>query len=141
MIYKSLAFISNADIRCDVMSEKLQNQVPFDQEKFFMNFHGMEDIAVDAIKSFIDVLPRLIAAIDSAIERNNNRDLELSAHALKGSVSNFFAEPTQQLAWQLEQMGHKNELQNAKSTCAQMKVELAQLKTALSQALVEKGCH
>lgn len=121
------------------MSEKYKNQTSFDQEKFFSNFHGMEDVAIDAIQSFIDAIPRFIAAIDSAIEKNNTDELELSAHTLKGSVSNFYAEPTKQLAWQLEQMGHKKELKNAKAVCAQMKVELAQLKNALGHALVEKG--
>lgn len=84
------------------MSESEKQSVVFDQITFLANFSGMEDLAMETIRSFISTLPALIAAIDQAIQSGKARDLELSAHTLKGAASNFYAEGSKRLAWQLE---------------------------------------
>ncbi len=111
---------------------------PFDRQKFMANFQGMEDLAAEVIKSFLPTLPGLTSAIDDAVCSNNAEKLERSAHALKGAVSNFFAEPSTLLAWNLEQMGHARTTMNADKVFLELKTELVRLHSALEALLNEK---
>lgn len=77
----------------------------YNKEKFLMQFQGMEDLALHAVSSFLDNLPDLLSSIEKSLKTKNPKELELSAHTLKGVLSNFYAEPSQLLAWKLEQIG------------------------------------
>lgn len=77
----------------------------FNKEKFLTQFQGMEDLALHAVTSFLDNLPDLLASIEDSIQSKDSKKLELSAHTLKGVLSNFYAETCQLLAWKLEQIG------------------------------------
>lgn len=127
---------------CVILNQKqrrlhnsVTNQKPlppsFNQHAFATNFQGMDDLACETIISFIATLPKLISNIEVAILTKNVADLELSAHALKGALSNFHAEPSQLLAWQLEQMGHGRVTETAETVLQVLKSELARLSVDL----------
>lgn len=80
---------------------------PFDEKTFFENFQGMEDLAQETIKNFLEHLPTLLSAVQKSIQSQNSEELEISAHSLKGALSNFYAEPARLLAWKLEELGNK----------------------------------
>ena len=103
----------------------------FDQKLFMTNFHGMEDLAYQTIESFIGALPKLVSDVEVAIKTNNAADLELSAHTLKGALSNFYAERSKLLAWQLEQAGHGKITPMAEQVFQSLKLELARLSSDL----------
>lgn len=86
-----------------------------------------------SVEDFLRSLPQLTLAIEKAIENKNPNDLKIAAHTLKGAVSNFYAEPSRQLAWQLEQLGHSQKLDGAKDILSNLKTELKALEFALLQ--------
>lgn len=110
----------------------------FDRNAFLANFHGMEDLAIQTINSFLSTLPSVVSALEIAIQNRNAIDVELNAHTIKGVVSNFFAEPSRILALQLEQMGSANNLEQAEKLFMQLKDELQKLTEALNQETIIK---
>ena len=94
---------------------------------------------METIRSFIFTLPALLAAIDQAIHSGKARDLELSAHTLKGAVSNFYAEGSRRLAWQLEKIGHEGRTNGAETTFSELKIELDRLSAALTGLVSSAG--
>jgi HPt (histidine-containing phosphotransfer) domain-containing protein len=107
---------------------------PFDREIFLSNFMGMEDLADEAIASFLDCVPRYISDIQGAVQTKNAKALELAAHSLKGAVSNFYAEPSKLLAWELEQIGQSQNFQNVQVVFESLVQELTRLSDALQEA-------
>lgn len=105
----------------------------FDGEAYLANFSDMEDLAYEAIDSFLSILPSLIFEIESAIQSQNAVSLEISAHTLKGNLSNFYAGSSELLAWQLEQMGHGKIMDSAHRIFQELKVELSRFSNDLKE--------
>lgn len=104
----------------------------FDRDRFSQNFRGMEDLAIEFIFSFLNILPGMLKAIEDAAGARHTSALELAAHSLKGTVSTFHAEPIEVLAWKLEQMGHSQVITDTESIIKELKSELDKLKTELN---------
>lgn len=100
----------------------------YNKENFLTQFHGMEDLALHAISSFLENLPDLLLSIEESIRSNDLKKLELSAHTLKGVLSNFYAEPSQILAWKLEQIGSGEVIDDsARKIYESLKIEISSL--------------
>lgn len=136
--------ISNSQIPADAINpESLvldikQTDVVFDRETFLNNFQGLEDLVCETIHSFFTVLPGQMADIEAAISNKNSLDLELAAHTLKGTVSNFYAEPCKFLAWKLEQMGHGPMSNECDVVFKKLQIELKKLTKELQILANEK---
>lgn len=76
----------------------------FDEATFLKNFQGMEDLAYDMVVIFLGSVDSMVAEVENAIKSNNAGQIEISAHSLKGSVSNFYAQECVQIAFKIEQM-------------------------------------
>lgn len=105
---------------------------PYDQVAFMANFHGLEDVAEDCIKTFLSIENTMVSAIEKAIEQQSNHDLQIAAHTLKGAVSIFRAESCRLLAWQLEQIGQSDNMSSAPDLFDKLRVELERLRKALN---------
>lgn len=103
------------------------NQPSFDRIKFMTNFQGIEDLAIETINSFLESLPQLVLALETAIHKMRADEIELAAHTLKGAISNFYAEPAQLAAWKLEHMSHGSDLPGMKVAFSNLKIELVRL--------------
>ena len=99
----------------------------FDRDSFSANFSGMEDLAQETILSFLTSLPKLLSEVEKALQTKNCAALELSSHTLKGALSTFFAEPTRELAWKLEQMGNTQSITDAEAVFQELKLHLDRL--------------
>lgn len=110
----------------------------FDKVTFMTNFQGMEDLAHETIRSFLSTLPILLSAVEAAIQSKNAEELELSAHTLKGAASNFYAEPSRALAFQLEKMGHESSVDGADKVLAELKIAVTKLTADLNVLLNER---
>ena len=99
----------------------------FDKDKFMSNFSGMEDLAKEIIQTFIDTVPTLTSSLEKAIRENKSKDLEISAHTLKGAVSNFHAESIRQKAWKLEELGKNGKFDNVETIYKELSEDLNQL--------------
>jgi len=104
----------------------------FDRDRFSHNFRGMEDLAIESIFSFLNILPGMLKAIEDAAGARHASNLELAAHSLKGTVSTFHAETVEILAWKLEQMGHSQVITDTESVIKELKSELEKLKAELN---------
>lgn len=74
---------------------------------------------------------RRMESMREAISAGDATTLMEAAHALKGSVGNFFATSVSETAHRLEIMGRDNETSGAAEALAALEDQLAELKQAL----------
>ena len=111
----------------------------FDKNTFLANFQGMEDLAHETAVNFLSTLPELVSKVEAAIHSKEAAKLEVTAHTLKGAVSNFYAEPSRLLAWKLEEKGKTKNLDGATETLTELKRELETLALDLRESFSVKG--
>jgi HPt (histidine-containing phosphotransfer) domain-containing protein len=92
---------------------------------------GDIELLKDIAGLFLEECPRLLASLRDAIERNDSRMVERTAHTIKGSVSNFVAKPAKDAAQRLEQIGREGSLDDVREACRVLEQEIEQLKPAL----------
>jgi len=76
-------------------------------------------------QDFLDTYEEAYRAVARAAEAENGRELQLTAHSLKGAVRDIGAEATQAAAYRLEMMGRLNvfEGSDAALICLQTTLE------------------
>ena len=79
------------------------------------------------IRTFLRDTPKRMAAIATALRRKDAELLASLAHALKGSVSLFGAEPARKLAQDLQELGRAGDLSAAPAAFDSLKEEIANL--------------
>ena len=79
----------------------------FDKNKLNEYFEDEKDILAELIKDFFEELPAMMNPILKAIQISDASALQISAHTLKGSVSNFFSAKCVEKAHFLEKMGRE----------------------------------
>ncbi len=77
--------------------------------------------------------PRLLEEIHAAVSERDAAALTKRAHALKGMLSNFCAEPAETAAGELEAMGREERLADVESVADRVRHETERLKEALHQ--------
>jgi HPt (histidine-containing phosphotransfer) domain-containing protein len=80
-----------------------------------------------------DECPRILAEIRDAISVRDGRKLQITAHALKGSVGIFAAETAVAAAWRLEQIGRDAIWPEANEAFAELVEAIDRLRPALSE--------
>lgn len=114
----------------------------FNEAAFLKAFTGMEDLAIEATLSFLQNLPQLLDSVSTAVKTGNMGQLEISAHTLKGVLSNFSAPLSTELAFELELLGkNKGSAQQIQKSFASLNSELDMLVPALKQFLSQRGRH
>ncbi|SRR6266851_6399033 len=91
---------------------------------------GNQELLTELIQLFSGEAPHLIEAMRNALQQGDMRELERSAHSMKGAASNFSAYGTVSAASKLE-----NDAKNGDSKSA--KVSLATLEVAVERLLPE----
>ena len=86
---------------------------------------------------FVSDYPDMIIAIREAVKTKNAEVLRRNAHSLKGMARNFQVESAAQTAFELEEMGRKEEFEGAGRVCDSLVVDLAGLEKALLGLLDE----
>jgi PAS domain S-box-containing protein len=87
---------------------------------------------------FLADSPKLLERIRRAVLRRDARELQASAHALKGAVSNFAAPAATEAALRLQKMGEAGDLGEAGPACARLEEELQRVRAALRGLLSKK---
>jgi two-component system, sensor histidine kinase and response regulator len=88
---------------------------------------------------FAEDCPKLLTEIRSAIASGDARGLEHAAHTLKGSVSNFAAEPAREAAYRLEMLGRNGNLMPAPEACFALEYEIERFTDALNALARQLG--
>ena len=88
---------------------------------------GDEELLQEVAQLFLDEYPLLMTEIHEALQSRNAQRLERAAHSLKGSISNFGAEPAVDSALALEKIGRSGDLTDAVAAYAKLEAVMQQL--------------
>lgn len=88
----------------------------FDKDEILKKFDGEKEFLSELVKVFTNDIPEQLSRIKEAVENRNSKDLEKSAHKLKGAIANFVEKAAFDTALKLEMMGRGNRLDGVKET-------------------------
>jgi len=80
---------------------------------------------------FLDDYPKSLTELRQAVNAGDARQIERTAHGLKGSVSNFGAGPAVDAALELETMGRAQKLMEVEQVLRTLELALAALRPEL----------
>ncbi len=106
---------------------------PIDWDDLFGRI-GDEEIIVEFAISFLRNGEKLMASLSEVISARDAEQIELFAHALKGSASNIGAIPLAKAAWQIEKNVVDNHLDEAASWFEKVIPEYEKLSTLLADS-------
>jgi PAS domain S-box-containing protein len=109
-----------------------------DRRKALARVAGDRELLRELVQLFLDDCPRLLADIHEAIAGADAAKLQLAAHTLKGSVSNFAAPATHAAAQRLESLAEQRNLTDAPAAAASLEAELDRLRPALTALTAEQ---
>ena len=99
---------------------------------------GDGELLRELIGLFLVEYPLRFAEVRAAVAQADADKLRLAAHTLKGTVGNFAATSAYDAAERLESMGQRGDLTGAMEAVAELEMELARLRPALSALNEEK---
>jgi HPt (histidine-containing phosphotransfer) domain-containing protein len=110
----------------------------FDKNEILENFDGDEEFFTELVEIFITDTPEQLSEIKEAVDNSKSRDLERSAHKLKGAVANFGEKAAFETAFQLEMMGRECRLDGADEVYDTLVKEIERLVNALKEFVERK---
>jgi two-component system sensor histidine kinase/response regulator len=85
----------------------------------------------EAVDMFLSDFPGMLSNIEAAVKANDAKELQMTAHALKGMVGNFQAKTTAQAALALEEMGRNQDFSGAEKAFEKLTGEMKDLMQTL----------
>ncbi len=82
----------------------------FDKDVILERFDGEKEFLAELVEIFTNDIPEQFSEIQKAVDNRNGKDLEKSAHKLKGAVANFEEKAAFEAALKIEMMGKENKL-------------------------------
>jgi len=107
------------------------------KEKIFESFKDDEDLVPFAIEAFMKDYPLRLKEMEQSIKNDNAEQLAMSAHTLRGAVSNFYAASAVDCAYILEKNAKDNNLATADLEFKNLKAELKKVHQDLQALLAE----
>nr|AXL05475.1 hypothetical protein [uncultured bacterium] len=107
----------------------------YDYEGTLERLGGDAELFVDLVRFFLEDAAMLLARLEAALASKDTREVEISAHSLKGLCSNFGARRAVAAAYAIEECARAGKLADAPESCAQFKGAVAQLTEALRRRL------
>jgi two-component system, sensor histidine kinase and response regulator len=98
-----------------------------DWEHALENTGGDVDLLCELLDTYFQERPKLEQDIERAIATNDFELLHRTAHTLKGALRLFGAKQQQEIAFELEKMGSKQEITSATETFQRLVKELSSL--------------
>ena len=109
----------------------------FDLSSALETVGGDKEIFVEIADLFLDGLTDSIAGIRDGIARNDANAVEQAAHSLKGSVGNFGARRSYEIAYRLEVLGKNGKLAESEDAISELQREFRDLEIAMKDTLSE----
>ncbi len=88
----------------------MENNRIFDKDEVLKRFDGEKEFLAELVEIFINDTPVQFSEIQKAVDNLNGKDLERSAHKLKGAIANFAEKDAFEAALKIEMMGKENRL-------------------------------
>jgi two-component system, sensor histidine kinase and response regulator len=102
-----------------------------DRKAILVRLQGDEELFRDLVNLFAADTPQLICEARHALACGDANTLQRAAHTIKGSVSNFGAEPAVEAAWRLEQLGQSGNLSEGPGALKSMEAALSAVECEL----------
>lgn len=103
-----------------------------DREVALSRVGGDQELLSEIAVLFLSEYPGQLAALSAAIEAGNATAVERAAHAIKGSMATFGAQPAVQAALQIEQAGRASNLSGVAELLANLQSRLETLHSELA---------
>jgi CheY-like chemotaxis protein len=103
-----------------------------DEAELMNRVGGDAELLAELIDLFLQECPRLINLMQKALEEQNAKELEKTAHSLKGMVGNFSAKDCFEAALELERLGRSGELANAQVAFQDLEKKIKNLESLLA---------
>ena len=107
--------------------------VLWDRAKALDRLEGDEGLLREVVGIFLEGKPKMLAKMEQALVEKTPKVLELAAHGLKSELAYLGVLEACDTARQLEEMGKKEELDNAKVLVARLRIQLSQLDGIMRQ--------
>ena len=107
----------------------------FDPSRALAQVGDDAELLGEIAELFFEDSPRMLADIEAAIELGDAKALRYAAHALKGSVANFAADPLVGLSAQLESLGNSGRIDGARPLYTELCASVETFETELRNAL------
>ena len=119
------------------LSPKPQTSTPAnaDPSSIIKAFDGEINVAKKVSQLFLETTPSLWDSLVKSIQNGDAKNLQSTAHRLKGSYMQFGAEEAEQLAYKLETAGRNNKLEDLADTIQQLQDHTRDLKKQIYQLL------
>ncbi len=101
-------------------------------------FHGDKELLGEIIEVFLIEYPGMFAEVRAAVESRDAKQLEKTAHRLKGSIGVFHAIPAYNVISQLVLMGRNADMGHALEAARELECELERMKEALTAIRMEQ---
>jgi two-component system sensor histidine kinase/response regulator len=112
---------------------------PIDLSAALSTVDGDKVLLMDIIGVFLQDYPTCLQELRDAINAGDELRIERTAHSLRGAVSNFVAQTAYALAYELEIMGRRAELDRAPMVLQQLERELERIARFVSKANCQGG--
>jgi HPt (histidine-containing phosphotransfer) domain-containing protein len=107
----------------------------YDYEATLERLGGDVDLFFDLVRFFLEDAAMLEARLETALEANDIRTVEITAHSLKGLCANFGARRAVAYAYAIEESARAGKLTDAPESCARFKEAVGRLTEALRRRL------
>jgi len=107
--------------------------VLWDRAKALERLEGDEELLREVVGIFLEGKPKMLAQMEQALLEQTPKTLELAAHGLKGELAYLGVVEASETARHLEEMGKKQELDNAKVLVARLRIQLSQVDGIMRQ--------
>lgn len=104
-----------------------------DLEKMNRHFKGETDIMMSVINDYLKTAPNLIADIQGAIDKKDSEKVRKSAHKLRGTVANFFANTISEDLLNLETKSKNQDLEGLSTNFIKLYRDLDRLGDELTE--------
>ena len=105
----------------------------FDEIALMDRVDGDKEFLEETIAMLDEDSPALLEQIRVATAARDAENLAQAAHALKGMLANFCAEPAETVARDLETMGREKRLEDVETAAARVQHETERLQEALHE--------
>jgi two-component system sensor histidine kinase/response regulator len=105
----------------------------WDRAKALERLEGDEELLREVVGIFLEGKPKMLAQMEQALVEHTPETLELAAHSLKGELAYLGVVEACETARQLEEMGKKQVLDNAKVLVARLRIQLCQVDGIMRQ--------
>ncbi len=108
-----------------------EKSVAIDRQLALARVGGDAELLKEIAQLFLEDYPKAMEEIRAAADHRDAKELERSAHGLKGSVANFGATEAMEAARALETMGRAQQLVEVEQVIRTLELALAALRPEL----------